>query len=227
MIAKEFRIHDLNLHYYVGINQIRIQFKRFVDFYNLDNESKTIDQFFSIIEEIQHKNENSVIQFINDKYILNQDHIFTACYYLEKAFLQDINISNKKNIEFLLYLATNRQIHKSIEGFGISFSDLSKNRLTYCIISPLNNLDNISVELSSALNAEEEELTINDQSTNKINLIKNYFEITDSQLNSVLKSYGIIADNSDISLSSIVSALYDLICEKMALLHIEKAKNAK
>lgn len=225
MIVKEFNIQDLNLHYYVGIYQIKINLDRFIATDKIDNKEKILNQFFNIIKEIQDKYENSVVQFIKDKYILNQDHIFTACYYLEKAFLQNKNISNKKNIELLLYLAANRQINKSIKGFGIDYSDLNKDKLTYCIISPQNNLNNIYVNLSSVLLAEEEELTINDQTNTKINLIQEYFEISDNQLNSVLKSYGIITHNSDLSLSSVVSALYDLICEKMALLYVEKAKN--
>jgi len=225
VIVKEFNIQDLNLHYYVGIYQIKINLDRFIATDKIDNKEKILNQFFNIIKEIQDKYENSVVQFIKDKYILNQDHIFTACYYLEKAFLQNKNISNKKNIELLLYLATNRQINKSIKGFGIDYSDLNKDKLTYCIISPQNNLNNIYVNLSSVLLAEEEELTINDQSNTKINLIQEYFEISDNQLNSVLKSYGIITHNSDLSLNSVVSALYDLICEKMALLYVEKAKN--
>jgi len=225
VIVKEFNIQDLNLHYYVGIYQIKINLDRFIATDKIDNKEKILNQFFNIIKEIQDKYENSVVQFIKDKYILNQDHIFTACYYLEKAFLQNKNISNKKNIELLLYLAANRQINKSIKGFGIDYSDLNKDKLTYCIISPQNNLNNIYVNLSSVLLAEEEEFTINDQSNTKINLIQEYFEISDNQLNSVLKSYGIITYNSDLSLSSVVSALYDLICEKMALLYVEKAKN--
>ena len=168
MIVKEFNIQDLNLHYYVGIYQIKINLDRFIATDKIDNKEKILNQFFNIIKEIQDKYENSVVQFIKDKYILNQDHIFTACYYLEKAFLQNKNISNKKNIELLLYLATNRQINKSIKGFGIDYSDLNKDKLTYCIISPQNNLNNIYVNLSSVLLAEEEELTINDQSNTNI-----------------------------------------------------------
>lgn len=225
MILREFNISGLNLHYFVGINQIKIQFDKVIDVHNTSRNDKTLIKFFSIIEEIQNRNEYSVIQFFKDKYVLNQDHIFTACYYLEKAFLQNINISNKKNIEFFLYLAANRQISRSIEDFGIDYSDFSTNKLTYCIISPIKNINNISIEVITILNAEEEEISLNNQSDSKINSIKEYFEISDNQINSVLKSYGIITTDSSISLSSTVLALYDLICEKMAILHIEKAKS--
>ncbi|UCC19954.1 MAG: hypothetical protein JSV62_01355 [Promethearchaeota archaeon] len=223
MIVKAFNIRDIDLKFFVAVNQIKLNYKQFIDLNNIHNEENALNSFFAILEEIQNKNKNSVIQFIKEKYILNQDHIFTACYYVEKAFLQKINISNKKSIEFLLYLATNRQINKSIDAFGIDYSDLKKQSLIYCIISPINNFNKISKEIIKALGAEQEELVINKLSDNKINEIKEFFEISDNQLNSILKSYGIKVNNSEISLKYVSSAIYDLICEKMALLHIERA----
>jgi tRNA threonylcarbamoyladenosine modification (KEOPS) complex Cgi121 subunit len=225
VIVKEFNIQNQNLHYFVAINQIRINIDKILNTTKINDEEKIVNQFFNTIEEIQDKYENSMIQFIKNKYILNKDHIFTACYYVEKAFLQDKNISKKKNIELLLYLATNRQINKSIESFGLDYSDLNSGKLVYCINSLQNNIDFINNDLMRILSAEDDELKINNQSDIKINYIKTYFEISDNQLNSVLESYGIIKKNSDLSLSTITQALYDLICEKMALLFIEKTKN--
>ena len=140
MILKEFKIHDLNLQYFVGISQIKIDLNRVTDTYKIEPEEKALTLFFEIISNLQDKYANSVVQFIKSKYILNADHIFTACYYLEKAFRQNNNLSNKKNIEILLYLAANRQISKSIEGFGIDYSDLKDQKLISCIVSPKNNV---------------------------------------------------------------------------------------
>lgn len=224
MIIKYFNINEINLKYFVGINQIKMNLSKFLDFYDINNEEEALNQFFNIIDKIQNKNENSVIQFISDKYILNQDHVFTACYYTQKAFLQNINISNKKNIELLLYLATNRQINRSIEAFGIDYYQFKNNKLTYCIISPFENINSISYELLTALSAEETELIIDNQSHTKINLIKEFFEISDNQINSVLRSYGIIMKKSEFNIQSLTSALFDLICERMALLNVEKQK---
>ena len=224
LIIKGFNINEINLKYFVGINQININSDKLLDLYDIDNQEEILNQFFSIINKVQNNNENSVIQFINDKYILNQDHVFTACYYLLKAFQQNINISNKKNIEFLLYLATKRQINKSIKAFGIDHSHLIHNKLTLCIISPFENINSICDELLSILNAEEMELTINNQSQTKFNLIKEFFRITDNQINSVLRSYGNEMKKSELELSSLFSALFDLICERMALLNAEKKK---
>lgn len=224
MIVRKFNIDELNLEYFVGINQIKMDFDKFLDFSKTDDEENTLNQFLNFIEEIQNKNENSMIQFFKDKYILNQDHIFTACYYLQKAFLQKINISNKKNLELLLYLTANRQINKSIEVLGIDYSDLIKNNLIFCIISPVDNLNSINNEVLRILSAEEIELRINYQSHSKLNSIKEFFKISENQFLPILSSYGIKIKTSEFSLNSMFSALYDLICEKMALLSLEKTK---
>jgi len=224
LITRDFNIAELNLRYFVGINQIQIDLNKFLDKSESSNEVNTLNRFFEIIREIQGKYENSVIQFIKEQYILNQDHIFTACYYLQKAFLQNNNISNKKNIELLLYLAVNRQINKSIEAIGIDYSDLVKNNLVFCIISYVDNLNSINNDVLRMLNAEEIELTINDQSHPKLNSIKQFFNISENQLLPILRSYGIKKKTPDYSLNSMFSALYDLICEKMALLSLEKTK---
>lgn len=213
MIVKNFYISDLNLKYLVGINQIRI--------FDI-----TLDFILNLTEKIQNDLKNSVLQFFSDKYILNQDHIFTACYYTQKAFTDKTNISKRKNIELLLYLATKRQIKNALEAFGINLK--SDKIISYVIISNENNLNKINEEILQSLGANEIELTINDQSVKKFNQIKSYFEISDNQINSVLNSYGIEEFNTDLmanNLNNLFLALYDLICEKMALLYVEKAKS--
>jgi tRNA threonylcarbamoyladenosine modification (KEOPS) complex Cgi121 subunit len=224
LILREYNIPDINLHFFVGINQVKITLNRTLDSNRIEREQEALINFFKIVNIIQEKYKSSLLQFIKEKYILNEDHIFTACYYVEKAFLYKLNISNKKNVELLLYLAANRQINKSIDGFGIDFSDLNR-QMILCIVSPKNNLNKIYDELSSALSLIEVKLTINDQTTKKIDLIKDYFEISDNQINIILKSYGIISSYSDLSLNSITLAICDLIFEKMALLCVEKGRN--
>jgi tRNA threonylcarbamoyladenosine modification (KEOPS) complex Cgi121 subunit len=218
LILKEFEIPDTNLHFFVGLTQVKITVNKIIDFRKKESEENELEILFSLINNIQKKFNGSLVQFIKNHYILNEDHIFTACYYVEKAFRENKNISNKKNIELLLYLAANRQISKSIDRFGIDIYDFNKENLTLCIVSPKNNLNKIYEELSNVLSIEEIDLTINNQTNAKINLIKTYFELSDEQINIVLKSYGITSNNADCSLSSTTLAIYDLICEKMALL---------
>ena len=134
MIVKEFYISDLDLMYSIGINQIHSELKISLDF------------LFNLIEKIQNDT-NSMVQFFSDKYILNQEHLFTACYYVQKAFFNKVNISKRKNIEFLLYLSSKRQIKNAIEAFGINNLDLESGKISYIIVSNENNLNKINDEI--------------------------------------------------------------------------------
>ncbi|MHA2009738.1 MAG: KEOPS complex subunit Cgi121, partial [Promethearchaeota archaeon] len=142
MITKDFYIKDLDLNYYVGITQIKFELNQFIRV----NQVAKLNKLFSVIEKLENRNRDSTIQLIKDTYILNQDHIFTACYYVQKGFTLKTNISNKKKIELLLYLSTHRQISKGIEAFGIDLNDLNKGELIFCIISQSNNLNTIKIQ---------------------------------------------------------------------------------
>jgi tRNA threonylcarbamoyladenosine modification (KEOPS) complex Cgi121 subunit len=222
--VKDFRFKEMGINYFVGISQIKFDEIQFLKTNNINNEETALEYLFDMIEELQNKNKDSIIQFVKDDYLLNQDHMFLACYYMQKAFLQKTSISHKKNIELLLYLSTHRQISKSIKAFGIDENDLKEGRLTVCITSPFNNLEEVHNEILQILNATELELTINDIKIEKINkIIKNY-NISNEQIESVLKSYGIQEINtqkSNINLEDLTLAIFDIICEKMALLSLE------
>ena len=212
----KFSIPDLDLTYFVGLNQIKLKNKIF-----------ELNQLFELIEETQTSYMDSTIQFFNDKYIIDQDHVFTACYYVQKAFLYNINISNQPNIELFLYLATNRQITPSIEAFGVSEINLEIKALNFCMISPNDNITEINKTLIKKLGANEIFFDLNIKTHEKFNRIKSYFEITDNQIKSVLNSYGLRKKNitlTDENLDNYVVALKDLIYEKMALLSLEKVK---
>ncbi|MHA2038318.1 MAG: KEOPS complex subunit Cgi121 [Promethearchaeota archaeon] len=225
MIVKDFNIDKLGLKYYVGINQIRIELNQFLKAYNLHTEVEALKYLFNIIEDLQNKNKDSIIQIFRDKYVLNQEHIFIACYYLQKAIFHNTLISKKKNIELLLYLSTYRQISKGIKSFGVNISDLKKGTLLISIISPMNNLTSINNDILEMLNAKEMSITINDSTAEKIQEIIKFYELSEAQIKSVLNSYGIKninIENPSNNLNDISVALFDLICEKMALLSLEK-----
>ena len=68
---------------------------------------------------------------------------------------------------------------------------------------------------------------MNHRSFDKFDRIKTFFEITDNQIITVLKSYGITNKNKDpmsYKLEDLYLTLNDLICEKMTLLSLEKIK---
>lgn len=229
MIREEFSLEDLNLKYYVGINQIEVDIQKLIQLNKLQNENTALNYIFSLIEKIQSKYNGTIVQFFNDAYVLNQDHVFKSIYFVQKAFLNNFNISNRKNIEFLLYLAGERQIKNAIEAIGLNISNLKDKLLTYCVISQdLDNLTNINGEILRALNSKDIALTLNKKSLEKFHRIKKFFNLSDNQIRIVLNSYDIKVINNNLTknnLDDLFLALHDLICEKMALLSVEKIKN--
>ncbi len=221
MILKEFIIEHLNLTYYIGISQISVDFQGYLKSNGLKNEDDALEHFLGSISRLEDKYNDSVIQVIDDNYVLNSDHILKSIYFVEKAFLNNLNISKKKNIEILLYLSMKRQIKNGIKAFGLKIKNLKEGLLTFCIISPSNNITSINQELIQQLNAKELELTLDNQSIEKFNKIKNFFEISDNQIKCILKSYD--ENNSD-NLNNLFVALLDLLCEKMAILSLDKYK---
>ncbi|MFX1288035.1 MAG: KEOPS complex subunit Cgi121 [Promethearchaeota archaeon] len=119
--------------YYVGINQIEI-----------DSANNQINKLVKLIEIVHNHHKETVLQFFNDRYILNLEHILHACYFVQKAFYTKTNISNKKNLELFLYLAAKRQIKLSLNFFGINNYNFQNKRLSYCIISPEDNMKQLN-----------------------------------------------------------------------------------
>jgi tRNA threonylcarbamoyladenosine modification (KEOPS) complex Cgi121 subunit len=225
LITKEFMIEDLNLNYHVGINQINFNFTDFLDSNELKTEGDALEYLFSLIEIIQSKFKDSIIQFFKTNYLLGTKHLFLACYFTQKAFYHQYNISNSKNIELLLYLSAKRQIKSGIDAYGINLGDLKSSNLLYCIISPNDNLKTINKEICKILNAGNVELSIDSIDLNKWEQVKEFFEISDDQINVILKSTGKteFQERNDLNLK--ILALQDLICEKMAFLSLEKTKS--
>jgi len=203
--------------YYIGINQIEI-----------DPKEVQINKLVELIEIIQSHYEDTLLQFFNDRYILNPEHILHACHFVQKAFYTKNNISNKKNLEFLLYLAAKRQIKLSLEFFGVNDYNLQDKRISFCIISQKDNIQQVNIEINSYLHSQDIDLNLGNLSIDKFKNVKKYFVFSDTQILTVLKAYGYKNDVLDISsknLESLYGALNDLICEKMVLLSLEKRRS--
>jgi tRNA threonylcarbamoyladenosine modification (KEOPS) complex Cgi121 subunit len=226
MIVEKFNIKDLELEYFIGITRIDFNLNKVLEFYNLANEIEALNYIFKLLENMQEKYDDTIIQIFNDKYILNQDHLVIAGYYTQKAFIYNNNVSKKKNIEFILYLAANRKIKNSMEAFGINPNDLKTGKLNFCIISRQNYLNDINNEVLQKFLAQEIDLTLNAQSIEKCDKIIKFFELSNYQIEVVLNSYGIKRidkkKETTKNLDHLVLALFDLICEKMSLLSVEK-----
>jgi len=202
--------------YYVGINQIEI-----------DPKEVQIKELVELIGVIQSQHEDTVLQFFNDRYILNPEHILHACYFVQKAFYTKYNISNKKNLELLLYLAAKRQIKLSLECFGVNDNNLHDKRISFCIISLKDNIQQINIEVNNYLHSKDIRLNLGNVSIEKFKIVNKYFEFSENQILTVLKAYGYkndVLEINSLSLESLYGALNDLICEKMALLSLEKRR---
>jgi hypothetical protein len=82
----------------------------------------------------------------------------------------------------------------------------------------------IYADLKNKINLNEIKFEIDGKSIEKFNRIRNYFEISDNQINIVLKSYKLAREDKKInqhSLDDLFLALSDLIREKMVLLSLE------
>ncbi len=227
MIVKEFYFHELNLKYFVGLGQIHFDFDEFLKSNNLKKENEVLEKFFSIIEMLQGKREDITIQFLNDRYIINQDHVFTACYFVQKAFHYNLNISNRKNMELILYLAGIRQIKKAIEAFGINNGQLKEGALTYCVITDTSDeIKVLNLKILEEFKATDISLAVNSVSIDKYQKIKQYYDFLDEQVKIVLKAHDIMENFqplNSINAENLFFALNELVCEKMALLSIQKA----
>ena len=203
--------------YYIGINQIEI-----------DPKEVQINKLVELIEVIQNHYKDTLLQFFNDQYILNSEHILRACYFVQKAFSTKTNISNKKNLELLLYLAAKRQIKLSLECFGVNDNNLQDKRISFCIISQKDNIQQVNIEINSYLQSQDVSLNLENLSIDKFNIVRKYFEFSENQILTVLKAYEYksdILDINSIKLERLYEVLNDLICEKMTLLSLEKRKS--
>lgn len=216
MITEQFFIEEMELSYSVLISKVRLSEREY-----------TLEEIFKLIEDSQEKNPDIILQFFDPEIILNEDHIFSAIYFMLKAFQEGINISNKKNIELLLYLSANRQIKKALTFVGISEKNLKDGELYYCIISKNTNIEVNNEEILEALDAETVEFDLNNQTFEKFNKVRKFFKISDEELTVVLNSYGIDVPEVNLNNQNIDDYYYsllDLIGERMALLSLNNVR---
>ena len=209
-------IYNLNtgLKIYIGITEVSL---------NIENISS--NKLLSLSNYIDINYDNALLQFFNSKYILNSEHIYSACYFTYNAFLSHNNISKSKEIELLLFLSVNRQIKIAIRDFGLPDDTKKDINFILCLSSFQNNLDIIYTDLQDRINFQELSFKLDDYSIERFNRIKNYFDISDNQIKVLLKSANLKINNNKINevpLDYLYSALTDIIREKMVLLSIEK-----
>ena len=105
---------------------------------------------------------------------------------------------------------------------------MNDRRISFCVISLEDNIKKVNIEINNYLHSKDIVSNLGDLSIEKFKIVKKYFEFSDNQILTVLKSYGYkkdILDTNSINLESLYEALNDLICEKMVLLSLEKKRS--
>ncbi|MFW5895638.1 MAG: KEOPS complex subunit Cgi121 [archaeon] len=227
MISKKFAI-DIDgsqISYWVGLDQFILNLNKYLSQNNLKNEDEVLPSLIRKISRAQDKFPGSYIQLFDNRYLLNARHLYLAIYFMQKAFRYSINISNKPNIELLLYLAARRQIKRALNAFGLNILELDGKLVSLCIVSSTNNLNKIKDHiLSQIIHYPPEKININDLSLKKLKRVRNFYKINKKQVQVLFRSYnfnfkGLSNENN---LAEYTHILNDLIAEKMAKLSLEK-----
>ena len=226
----KLKISDYNISYFVGYDQFYLD----IDKYKLENQlkadEKVLKKLISQTSQIQNQFEGVNIQLLDHSYLLNQRHLFLGYYFMQRAFKLGLNISNKRNIELLLYLTGKRQIKHALNAFGLKIPKLYNKPITFCILSSKNNLNDIRKAIQKKIsNNFVEHIDINDLKREKLELIRNFFNFNLKQLQVISNSYNYdfkeISENKE-NLEDYAKILADLISEKMSKLSLEKIKRS-
>jgi tRNA threonylcarbamoyladenosine modification (KEOPS) complex Cgi121 subunit len=210
MNVKRFKLFDDDSIYYIAIGRIKV-LSRDID----------LKKLFLKLDSIQDKEGMLLFQFFCTDHVLDYQHVCNACFFTLKAIKEKTCISNKNNLEFLLYLSTNRQIDNAIQDFGIKPVHAEKEFFDFCIVGNDRNILKKVDDIFDEFLLQEVRSELNTKNVDKFNKVKDYFSIKDLQMASILHSYD---QNSNENLDSLYLILNDLIREKMVLLSLEKAK---
>ncbi len=223
------KIQGENIEIYLGFNGIKVNIKNLKDKYNLQDNVDIIDYFVNLISKLESQYNQSTIQIFNPEFVISPEHIITAFYNTHKAFYDKKNISNQKNLEFLLYLSTKRQISEAIKYFGIKVDEKKLKtplELTYLIASYENNVETIKKSITQVLNTINDPTIITEKSIAKLRKIINYFKINMNQLEIIFHSNGKEFNEENAfrnnNLNDLYEACLEIIYEKMAFLSLEK-----
>jgi len=222
-------IQGENKEIYLGFDDLKISIKYLKEKYNLQDNDDLINLFLTLISKLERQYSPSTIQIFNSEFVISPEHIITAFYHTYKAFNNKINISNQKNIEFLLYLSTKRQISNALNYFGIKIEDIDQDssiNIGYFIASYENNVNLIKRRIIEKLNAIEGISLITEKSLTKLQKIINFFNISINQLEIYFHSHEkeFISDNflENNNLNDLYNICLEIILEKMVLLSLEK-----
>ena len=190
-------------------------------------ELKTDEFFFKYIlitglsnirmsfDEIQEKlsticNENQVIiQIFNAELVADWEHLFFSAIHSLEAFKQGKNLSNKLDIELLLYASGQHQIKVAIDKFGIRLE--TENIALLIMSNSIELLENAKLSIFKLIKGTEDEsiLKINE---NKFRKLCEIFKISSLEIETASDS----ADWEDK-----IEALKQIVLNRIAFLIFE------
>lgn len=174
-----------------GGSSKRIQFKisnSYIDLFNVNTNQKLSINF---LDDLRLKFPNLIIQAISSNYILGKSHAQKIIAISLMAKQNNILLSKKIETDILLRFAGTTQINDAIKRVGIN----NKDDFVIISIGKKIQLDRLFRDIESLLN-------ITPLSTNNQNFLKNKFNITKKQMDSIISK----------------SQLEDLLAEKAAIL---------
>lgn len=143
------------------------------------------------------------IQFFDADLIATQEHLLFAVINSLEMFKNKTNLSKSAAMETMLYASGQRQIQKAIQQCGIKPSTI--NMAATIIGENPTQLKNAVEAISEAVDAKPDQSVL-EMSISKNDKIKKVFQISNEEINTVLKS-----GNSQ-------EALVSLVIERVALL---------
>jgi KEOPS complex subunit Cgi121 len=149
---------------------------------------------------------NIEVQFLDAGFVATWQHLYFAALNALTAFKNRENISKSLSVETLLYASAQRQIRKAMELLGIKQN--SREIAVLIIGENAGKVDSALHAVSRILDGKRNDEVL-ELSQEKIENIRNAFEISDVELEAVTRE------------GAMNKALTDLVIERMALLATE------
>jgi tRNA threonylcarbamoyladenosine modification (KEOPS) complex Cgi121 subunit len=166
---------------------------------------KDANEFFKMIRQ---ESPSSVkFQSFDARFVATWEHLYFAVLNALTAFKNEQNISNSLEMETMLYASAQRQIRKAVELLGIT-PDTSNIAVLIIGEKPETLKSALSI-VSKHVNAQPDD-TVLELSEEKTAKIRKTFEISDVEVESVMKKGGL------------EKTLIDLVIERMALLTTQR-----
>lgn len=151
--------------------------------------------------------ENTWVQFFDSDMVATWQHLYFAVLNALLAFKQEVNISNSIAMETMLYASAQRQIQKALDSMGVKYS--STNVAVVIIGESAESVKAALSEISKRIRKEPNDSVL-EISKNKMEKIRELFDINDAELETLLKR-----DNK-------IEPLVDLVIERVALLSTQR-----